>query len=478
MKYFLSLLISFIIISSISYSIEKRVLLEQYTSANKGVCPDGLVYMDKIMSESQGRVIGINFHEDDDIQLDDGVLTHNFFVPDQTKRFWPSATIQRLEVSDPDFQKYYLVERKNWEFLIDQLLANQSKIEVLLNWKYNLSTKKISGTISCTTIKDYNYQLAFQVIVCENNVSGTGPGFDQVNDYNEYDGHPFYHLGNPVKGFVHNRVARGFIGGLAGNIENLPDTVKTGISYKWDFEYDMPSVPSGAPIKPEDVFLVGVVGQSKVSFIYQVLNCVEAKETKPAIAIYNKDIAFGSTTVGITNEKSITISNTGVEDLSIEGINITGDDESAFKFDEITFPKTVKPGEDFEVLIKFLPKTVKDYSAVLKILSNDVYKPEVSVSLTGTGTSSSVETPTGAICNISISPNPAGDFITVKLGTINPTLKHGVDETFIQIYNTLGEKVMSVGTGRDLSVRINISDLPEGVYFVKAGGETVKFVKM
>jgi hypothetical protein len=478
MKYFVSLLITFIIISSSSYSIEKRVLLEQYTSAGNGVCPDGNVYMDKIMTESQGRVIGINFHEGDGMQLDEGVLTHNFFVPDKNKQLLPSATIQRLEMSDPNFNKYFLIQRADWKFLTDQLLANKSKIEVLLNWSYNPETKKITGTISCTTIKDYNYQLAFQVIICENNVSGTDTGFDQVNEYNDYEGHPFYKLGNPVKGYVHNRVARGFIGGLAGNIDNLPDTVKTGITYKWDFEYEMPNVPAGASIKPEDVFLVGVVGQSQESFIYQVLNCIEAKETKPTIAIDNKDIAFGNTQVEITNDEALTISNTGAEDLSIDAINISEDDESVFKFDEISFPKLLKPGDNFEVLVKFTPKMVKDYSAVLKILSNDKYKSEVSVNLIGTGTSSSVETPSGAICNISISPNPVTNYSQINYtvtATVNAVIR--INDAQGRVVEEIYNGLLNSGT---YNYTLNTSNLSSGKYFITAQfdgeWETLPFV--
>ncbi len=81
--------------------------------------------------------------------------------------------------------------------------------------------------------------------------------------------------------------------------------------------------------------------------------------------------------------------------------------------------------------------------------------------------------------SLEISPNPAGNFITIKLRAIIPTLKRGVDETSeILIYNTLGEKVMSVETLHATSLRINISALPRGIYFVKVGGETAKFVKM
>ncbi len=80
---------------------------------------------------------------------------------------------------------------------------------------------------------------------------------------------------------------------------------------------------------------------------------------------------------------------------------------------------------------------------------------------------------------IEISPNPASDFITVSIGTINPMLKHGVVEyPQISIYNTLGEKVLSVGAENFLPLQINISALPRGIYFVKVGGETAKFVKM
>jgi hypothetical protein len=78
---------------------------------------------------------------------------------------------------------------------------------------------------------------------------------------------------------------------------------------------------------------------------------------------------------------------------------------------------------------------------------------------------------------ILVTPNPAGDYITIILGAINPTLKRGVDETSIQIYNTLGECVMLVETKNFSSLqRINVSHLPNGSYFVKILNFTEKFV--
>jgi len=91
---------------------------------------------------------------------------------------------------------------------------------------------------------------------------------------------------------------------------------------------------------------------------------------------------------------------------------------------------------------------------------------------------------------IEISPNPAGDFITINLGAnsvgaINPMLKHGVDiPSDIVIYNTLGENMTTpslLGNATPPKVgnfRIDISNLPKGMYFVRMGGEIAKFVKM
>jgi len=79
---------------------------------------------------------------------------------------------------------------------------------------------------------------------------------------------------------------------------------------------------------------------------------------------------------------------------------------------------------------------------------------------------------------LKIVPNPAGDFITINLGRCATPPRCG---TFgeIQIYNTFGVKVLTVRNNDRCSVhRINISDLPKGIYFVKVGGETAKFVKL
>lgn len=72
---------------------------------------------------------------------------------------------------------------------------------------------------------------------------------------------------------------------------------------------------------------------------------------------------------------------------------------------------------------------------------------------------------------ISIFPNPARDYIEI---TLKPS-----EVSAINIYNILGEIVMSVGKGRDLSAKIDVSTLLQGIYYltIKSGNktETTKF---
>ncbi len=87
----------------------------------------------------------------------------------------------------------------------------------------------------------------------------------------------------------------------------------------------------------------------------------------------------------------------------------------------------------------------------------------------------SVEEKPGAE-EFSVYPNPAGDFITV---TLKPSEGFEPSEgSEIEIYNTLGEKVMTVEQTFLSVQQINISDLPKGIYILRMGNEVAKFIKL
>ncbi len=73
-----------------------------------------------------------------------------------------------------------------------------------------------------------------------------------------------------------------------------------------------------------------------------------------------------------------------------------------------------------------------------------------------------------------IFPNPASDYIEIDVGTGRDLSLPG---NTINVFNALGECIISETGLRPVSTKIDISGLPPGVYFVRSGGYCAKFVK-
>jgi hypothetical protein len=72
---------------------------------------------------------------------------------------------------------------------------------------------------------------------------------------------------------------------------------------------------------------------------------------------------------------------------------------------------------------------------------------------------------------ILVYPNPAGDYIKI-------TIDKPSEGSELEIYDVLGERVFSKSIHpMTLRHRMNIANLPSGVYFVRIGAQVEKFVK-
>lgn len=70
-----------------------------------------------------------------------------------------------------------------------------------------------------------------------------------------------------------------------------------------------------------------------------------------------------------------------------------------------------------------------------------------------------------------IYPNPAKDYIEIIHSPSSPSFQNST----VEIYTVLGEKVMSVLAKENL--KIDISGLADGVYFIKVGEVVGRFIK-
>ena len=82
-----------------------------------------------------------------------------------------------------------------------------------------------------------------------------------------------------------------------------------------------------------------------------------------------------------------------------------------------------------------------------------------------------------SLIHINLYPNPAGDYIEISLHNgASP-----IASEIVQIFNTFGLDVSPAGGGVSGAdgggFRINISNLPVGVYYIRIGDKVEKFVK-
>ncbi len=107
---------------------------------------------------------------------------------------------------------------------------------------------------------------------------------------------------------------------------------------------------------------------------------------QPDLQLSAGAIDFGEVSVGKTADAELTLSNTGTAALTYTAAVSTLEGGDFYVEGVTTFEGTIEPGGSELWEVSFVPAGEGPSSALLTITSNDPLRPEVSVSLTGTGT--------------------------------------------------------------------------------------------
>jgi hypothetical protein len=107
--------------------------------------------------------------------------------------------------------------------------------------------------------------------------------------------------------------------------------------------------------------------------------------TSPGYLTAPSSMNLGSVTVGSSQTQALTVSNSGGSSLTISGATASG---TGFSVSGLTFPYTLAAGGSASLSVTFAPSTTGTVNATLSLSSN-ASDPSVSVSLTGSGTTSS-----------------------------------------------------------------------------------------
>jgi len=204
------------------------------------------------------------------------------------------------------------------------------------------------------------------------------------------------------------------------------------------------------------------------------------KATKPPV-IQADDYDFGKIDIKYTSriKQKIKISNLSSDsDLLINGFS--NFNETSFQNEFVWLDTltniTLKPSEYFELPVSFKPNESRDYKDSIIVHSNAVGQDSIIV-LEGEGIddTTSVDDSKIYVRKIIISPNPASVYIEISVGA-----HCNVPVQEIKIYNIFGQCVMQsslpspFGVGQ--GVRLDVSHLPTGIYFIRARNHVGKFV--
>jgi PKD repeat protein len=134
--------------------------------------------------------------------------------------------------------------------------------------------------------------------------------------------------------------------------------------------------------------------------------------------------------------------------------------------------------------LKFLVVENKNIGKVLGIINpSELVKASIITSIPENEITSDVIIPENITKTeeFTIQPNPATDYIEImdSIGACsNGNEASPINSEFIQIFNTFGEIILTVEQTSPSVQRLDISNLPSGIYFIKIGNRVEKFVKL
>ena len=214
----------------------KRVLLEQYTGAWCGWCVDGSVVMDELIKEFPDQVIGVKVHQGDDMEIEKVFDSLKSMVP-----FYPSGSVDRMVFPG---EATVGTSREKWREYVLKQMTKGSDIDIkVVNVSYDKATRIMKADVEATFVKSMSGDLRLNLMVIEDDVTGTGQGYDQSNYISgnaSFKGHPYYEKPSVIKGYNHRSVVRAYPGGVWGIKNSIPAITSTGEKYTASFTYTVP----------------------------------------------------------------------------------------------------------------------------------------------------------------------------------------------------------------------------------------------
>jgi hypothetical protein len=207
--------------NSVPSVYSQKVIVECFNSTNGGYCPDGDYKIDQIISSNNGKAIAVCIHGFDAMECSVySTMDATFGISG-----WPVGMVNRI----PSLGNTML-NRTQWATNVAAQLGNTAKCGLAISSTINGTAISVEVKAAFNTALSGDYRIT--VYLVEDEVTGTGFGYDQANSLNTDPSSPFYNAGNPIVGYSHDRVVRKALSADLGDAISSSSLVAGGIFTK------------------------------------------------------------------------------------------------------------------------------------------------------------------------------------------------------------------------------------------------------
>lgn len=222
----------------------KKYLFEYFTGAWCQFCPDGALIA-RQLADANPDVLYMAVHGGagpDNMKTADG----NSLISVASVPGYPSAMLDRYGFNATDQNgnatKATTFNRGDWGTMLQvrRQVSPSAPVAVTASGSYNPGTRELTVRVTGDFVAALSGDIRLNAILIEDSVTGAGQGWDQVNFYNNQQGHPYFQKGNPVLNYPHRNVFRANMAGIWGKPNSLPTSITAGSSHNTDLTFTIP----------------------------------------------------------------------------------------------------------------------------------------------------------------------------------------------------------------------------------------------
>lgn len=209
----------------------KHILLEEFSTAPCGFCPDGDLIAAQLIIDHP-EVIWVTHHAGfgtDAMTIPESVTIANTFTT-----FAPGGCIDRGDYPIPVYTiaPFIAISRQKWDSVCVAHLNDPAIVDVYIHNDYDTVTRILNCTVTANFISaPAPGDLRLNLFLAEDSVMGIGNGYDQHSYFNTQVGHPYYGMGDTIIGYVHHHVMRDVVSPTWGLNGIIPASPVAGSSY-------------------------------------------------------------------------------------------------------------------------------------------------------------------------------------------------------------------------------------------------------